>query len=227
MLRVRPIHHTAKMASWTQLLTSLGLTLTDDDGNWRLFTSGNGNVGLQFAEPGSELDGHTSLGFEVRDCEIFVRRTQEDGTRAELIESAQGLCARVTAPNGFSFTVDPVTDLSLSDPAEKLAVAQIWHGQDTVEQQKVLADIGARQIVPHNARFAAKNGGFTAVHHGPQDAVELSFDYGGPVKGLAQQLALSGIHGQIIEQDLDVFLLLDSPDDSNVKLRVKQHRHES
>lgn len=232
MLRTRPIHYTSNMEAWARLLTKLGLKAEHDGGDWRLFTSGNGNVGLHFAEAGSEMDGCTTLGFEIRDREIFVQRTLEDGTRAELIEQGHGPGARVTAPNGFSFKLDPVTDLSMPDPEAKLAVMQLWYSQEASVQQKVLADIGAKLVVssktpePSNkvtwAVYSAKNGGLTAVHLGQQDAVELSFEYNGDVTELAQQLALDGIHGHVVDESYGRTLLLGSPDNAEVKLWINQ-----
>lgn len=244
MLRTRPIHYTSALNAWARLFTELGLKTEHDAGNWRLFTSGHGSIGLHFAELGSQMDGRTTLGFEIRDREIFVRRTLADGTPAELIHTSHGPGARVTAPNDFSFTVDPVADLSLPDPSAKLTVVQLWSSQDVSVQHKILTDIGAKQnytasseslssgsaslgtllsgsLCP-GAVFSAKNGGFTQVNHGEQDVVEVAFEYGGRVLGLAQRLALKGLTGNVVDRDCGTVLLLNNPDNTAKKISIHQ-----
>ncbi|MBP2412197.1 hypothetical protein JOF48_000996 [Arthrobacter stackebrandtii] len=175
MLRVRPVHFTSDLDGYAAQLEDQGLKCVENHGDWRVFDSGNGKVGIHQADAGSPMDGATELGFEVRDHEIFVRRTLEDGTQAEVVDSRHGGTARVTAPGGFNFLADPVTDLSLPTGGP-LAVTAVWHTPDTAAAEKVLADIGAK-FVQHRADggslFRAKNGGFVATIKGGSNAVEL------------------------------------------------------
>lgn len=176
MLRVRPVHFTSDLAGCAAQLEAEGLKCVENHGDWRVLDSGNGKVGLHRAEAGSPADGTTVLGFEVRDHEIFVRRTLADGTRAEVADSRHGSTASVTAPDGFNFLADPVTDLSLPNPASPLSVTAMWHTPDPAAANKVLADIGARHVQDHpggGALFSAKNGGFVAIHKGVTNVVEL------------------------------------------------------
>ncbi|WP_449374502.1 hypothetical protein [Arthrobacter psychrolactophilus] len=111
----------------------------------------------------------------MRDHEIFVRRTLEDGTQAELEDSRHGSTARVTAPDGFSFLADPVTDLSLPDSSSAISISMIWHSPDPAIANKVLADIGARLVISadNGTLFSTKNGGFVITKKGAANAVEL------------------------------------------------------
>lgn len=182
MLRVRPVHFTSVLDEYAAHLETQGMRCVENHGDWRVFDSGNGKVAVRLAEAGSAMDATTVLGFEVRDHEIFVRRTLEDGTQAELVESRHGSTARVTAPDGLSFLADPVTDLALPDPASPLSVTAMWHAPDPAAANKVLADIGAKHVQDYpggGALFRAKNGGFVATIQGGANAVELEIMHDG------------------------------------------------
>jgi len=192
MLRVRPILSTSALDDHAALLSALGLGCTENYGDWRLFDSGRGKVGLHRTAPGNvggrqdnstaddggRRDGSVQLGFEIRDRDIFVRRTLADGTRAELLETPHGPSARVTAPDGFTFLADPVVDPDPASPGLEPSpgpaspgpvnphkgqssavqtsparpgpptVVQLWHTPDVDAARKVLADIGARPLPP-------------------------------------------------------------------------------
>lgn len=182
MLRVRPVHYTSRIDEFAAELETQGLRCVENHGSWRVFASDSGKVGVHAAEAGSAEDGTTELGFEVRDCEIFVRRTLEDGTQAELVESGHGTTARVTAPDGFTFLADPSTDLRLPADNAQLAVTVTWRSPDVAAANKVLADIGARVIAERpggGALFRAKNGGFVATAAGAVSGVDLEITRGG------------------------------------------------
>ncbi|WP_425862748.1 VOC family protein [Arthrobacter sp. TWP1-1] len=191
MLRVRPVHYTSRIDEFAAELETQGLRCVENHGSWRVYDSDSGKVGVHTAEAGSAEDGTTELGFEVRDCEIFVRRTLEDGTQAELVESsliksAHGITARITAPDGFTFLADPSTDLRLpgADPLldhPRLAVTVTWRSPDVAAANKVLTDIGARLVAERpggGALFRAKNGGFVATAAGAASGVELEITTG-------------------------------------------------
>ncbi|SEE84844.1 hypothetical protein SAMN04489740_2772 [Arthrobacter alpinus] len=176
MLRVRPVHYTSRIDDFAAELLTQGLRCVENQGGWRVFDSGSGKVGVHAVDAGSAGDGTTDLGFEVRDCEIFVRRTLEDGTAAELIESAHGTSARVTAPDGFTFLADPSTDLRLPADDTPLAVTVVWRTPDIAAANKVLSNIGARLVAEHpggGSLFRAKNGGFVTTAAGAVSGVEL------------------------------------------------------
>lgn len=183
MLRVRPVHFTSDLDGFAATLEAQGLSCLESHGDWRVYDSGNGKVGIHRAEAGTAMDGTTVLGFEVRDHEIFVRRTLEDGTRAEVVDSRHGSTARVSAPDGFNFLADPVADLSLPTGGP-VAVTAVWRTPDTAEANKVLADIGAKFVrgQPGGAAlFRAKNGGFVATVQAHASGVELEIKHdGGP-----------------------------------------------
>lgn len=182
MLRVRPVHFTSRIEEFSAALEAQGLHCVENHGSWRVFDSGSGKVGVHAAEPGSAEDGTTDLGFEVRDCEIFVRRTRQDGTAAELVDSRHGPTARVKAPDGFTFLADPSTDLRLPADDAPLAVTATWRTPDVAAANKVLADIGTRFLGERpggGALFRAKNGGFVATAAGVASGVELEITPGG------------------------------------------------
>jgi hypothetical protein len=192
MLRVRPVHYTSRIDEFAVKLETQGLHCVENHGSWRVFDSDSGKVGVHAAEAGSAEDGTTDLGFEVRDCEIFVRRTLEDGTQAELVESSliksslikstHGITARVTAPDGFTFLADPSTDLRLPADDPLLAVTVTWRSPDVAAANKVLTDIGARLVAERpggGALFRARNGGFVATAAGAVSGVELEITQGG------------------------------------------------
>lgn len=173
MLRVRPILFTPFFDDTATRLLELGLTRLENDGERAEFDTGNGKVGVSRESPGHQ---GTLLGFEIRYAAIFVQRTLADGTDAELIDTASGPGARVTAPSGFTFDLNASTDLRLPDPDARLAVVATWRTPDPAAANKVLADMGAKFVqdrVDGGALFRAKNGGFVATAAGAADGVEL------------------------------------------------------
>lgn len=217
MLRVRPLHFTSRPEEFTALLTVLGLVCVQDHGDWRVFDSGNGKVGLHRVPAGSAEDGTTSLGFEIRDREIFVRRTLEDGTHAELVDSRHGPTARVSAPDGTTFLADPVQDLSPMEPGP-LTVLQLWHTTDRDGARKVLADIGARPVTDTpggRSQFRAKNGGLTATHPAGRNGVELCFGYDGELATLGARLTAAGVRS---EQPDGHTLTVQSPEGTALRI---------
>jgi len=194
MLRVRPIHFTSRLEEHAALFTALGMCCIADDGDWRVFDSGNGRVGLLRVTPGSPGDGTTNLGFEVRDHEIFVRRTLADGTPAELVDSDYGPAARVDAPDGTAFLAVPVAQEILVEPGP-LTVVMHWHTTDDAGARQVLADIGARPLTTHlggGTFFRAKNGGLVAAHSAGHNGVELGLEYCGDLAALGARLTAAG-----------------------------------
>lgn len=222
MLRVRPLHFTSRLEEFSALLTSLGLRCMQDDGDWRVFDSGNGKVGLHRVPAGSPEDGTTALGFEIRDREIFVRRTLADGTHAELLDSRHGPTARVTSPDGTTFLADPVPQ-ETPMTAGALTVLQLWHTTDDAGARKVLADIGARPVTDApggRSLFRAKNGGLTATHPAGLNGVELCFEYDGDLAALASRLADAGVRP---EQQDGHTLAVQSP--GGTALRILRSPH--
>lgn len=228
MLRVRPILYTSHTDAYAALFLALGLSSADDGDACLLFNSGHGKVGLHFAAPGSPEEGTTALGFELRDAEIFVRRTLEDGTVAQLLDAGHGpsasprASAKVTAPDGFSFLADPVTDLSLPEPDAPgtLTVLQLWQTHDPAAAHKVLVDIGAKLVATSEADggalFRAKNGGLTAIRPGAGNAVELAFEYSGDIGRLAAELTARGVSAE----RSGTTLLLSAAENFEVTIRV-------
>ncbi|WP_449374503.1 hypothetical protein [Arthrobacter psychrolactophilus] len=62
MLRVRPIHFTSRVDDYAAYLEFQGLRCVENYGDWRVFDSGNGKVGVHFAEVGSAEDGTHRAG---------------------------------------------------------------------------------------------------------------------------------------------------------------------
>ncbi len=107
MLRARPIHYTSHFEQWATLLQALGLAKTVDDGDWQEFDAGSGRVALGRLEHGHPpLDGYTIFSVEVGNLEEFARRTEEDGTQAELHEASYGprCVSRPTTVSSFSLS---------------------------------------------------------------------------------------------------------------------------
>lgn len=185
MLRIRPIILTSNFEQTLAQLQGLGLSTLENDDDWAEFDSGNGKVVLHRAPVDSpaKVRFRTSLAFEVRDCAIFVRRTLEDGTHAEL-NGPGNTGARVTAPDGFSFELAASGDLRLpepdADPCAPSSVTAIWRTPDLAAANKVLENIGAKFVRDNpdgGALFRAKNGGFVATAKGAVTGVELEIEH--------------------------------------------------
>jgi hypothetical protein len=226
MLRVRPILFTSALDDYASLLTALGLSCTENHADWRVFDSGRGKVGLQQDDVGLQ-DGSVQLGFEIRDRDIFVRRTLADGTRAELVDSDHGPAAQVTAPDGFSFLADAVAQDS---PPKGVhpgppTVVQLWHTPDVDAARKVMADIGARPVQPRpdgtgSIRFQAKNGGLVEVHLSGVSGVGLCLEYDGGQAALRARLTAAGLTSELAaEPDGDV-LRVHTPGGAAMRVRA-------
>ena len=178
MLRVRPLILTPHFDATVTQLRELGLDTLEIGSDCADFDSGNDKV-REIRE--STQASRTELAFELRDATIFVRRTLADGSHAELADTDNGPGAKVTAPDGFSFSLAESEDLRLPHPDTALAVTAIWRTPDTAAANKVLANIGAkfvRDLPDGGALYRAKNGGFVATAQGEVSGVELELKHG-------------------------------------------------
>ena len=192
MLRVRPIHYTARPEPWERLLNALGMVLSEDDGGRRVFDSGAGRLALQSVAEGAAENGSTELAVEVGDLVEFARRTnlaaQEDGNSdagpgtagtgpaeviaagpaevvaAETFAAGEGAACRITSSDGFSFLADKAAHgAQCADADPALAVVGVWFTGDTAAAVRTLRQIGARpRPVPDNDETAD----FTAKNGG-------------------------------------------------------------
>ena len=145
MLRVRPIHSTSRPDAWEPLLGALGMIKTVDDGDRREFDAGSGRLALHRVPAGSLEDGTTVFSVEIGDPAEFARRTEADGTRAEIIDAPHGTAVRITAEDGFSFVADKAAHGAVcadADPA--LAVVGVWLTPGVERSAQELRNIGAR-----------------------------------------------------------------------------------
>ncbi|BCW81394.1 VOC family protein [Arthrobacter sp. NicSoilC5] len=231
MLRVRPVHFTSRTESWKQLLTTLGMVQTEDDGGWQVFDSASGRVALHSAEADSGQDGRTVLAVEVGDVAEFARRTnlsaQEESPQegaaegagpAELVTADHGDACRISAPDGFSFLADKAAHFAQcadADPA--LAVAAVWYTADPEGAVRTLLHIGARpRPVTDNdetADFTAKNGGVLLVRPATgQPRSGLGFEYDGGLEPLQERLTAAGLTASLTEEAFGSTLHVANPD---------------
>ncbi|WP_420180120.1 hypothetical protein [Paenarthrobacter sp. TA1.8] len=213
MLRARPIHYTSHFEQWATLLQALGLVKTVDDGDWQEFDAGSGRVALGRLEHGHPLDAYTIFSVEVGNLEEFARRTEEDGTQAELHEASYGPTARISADDGFEFFAFPASRAAdgswatSSDADPALTVVATWVSPLVAFSANVLRNIGARQRTEddESATFTTKNGGILQIIHGA-DATngDLAFEYDGELEPLLERLKAADIEARITEDVLYV-----------------------
>lgn len=198
MLRARPTRYTSALPELRRLLTDLGLVATEEGHGWVVLDAGSGRVRLRAVSAGSRGDGLTAFAVEIRDPEVFARRTVQDGGRASVEDTISGRRVRITGPDGFSFLAEPTGHEALcgdADPA--LTVRMEWLTPDVPGAAATLAAIGARPLAQEPggapAVFAAKNGGILAARAaGVLRAGELVFEYDGDLATLAARLAGGG-----------------------------------
>lgn len=239
MLRVRPLHYTARTEPWERLLTALGMVLTEDDGGRRVFDSGAGRLALQSVAEGAAEDGSTELAVEVGDLAEFARRTnlaaQEDGNvdagagtpagagpaeivAGKIIAEGEAEACRITSSDGFSFLADKAAhgaQCADADPA--LAVVAVWFTGDPPAAVRTLRQIGARpRPVPDNdetADFTAKNGGILLVRPASgTPRAGLGFEYEGTLDPLRERLTAAGFEVSLTEEAFGRTLHVAHPD---------------
>lgn len=232
MLRVRPLHFTARIDAWAELLTALGLARTENSPGWQVFDAGSGRLALHGVPEGAAEDGSTALAVEVGDVAEFARRTnlsaQDEGTTpAEIITADHGEACRITGPDGFSFLADKAAPGAAqaggADPA--LAVVGVWLTEDPDAASQTLRHIGARpRPVPdadETADFTAKNGGVLLVRPAsgsPRSG--LGFEYDGGLEPLRERLAAAGFEPSITEEAFGRTLHVPNPDAGPAAPRV-------
>jgi len=215
MLRARPIHFTSRPEQWAELLEALGLVSTFEDKDWFEFDAGSGRLALRRVQhdaaahdPAGPQDGTTVFGVEVGVLDEFARRTQEDGTIAELTEASHGQTVQVTARDGFTFLADPAQRAAdgtwaTSDKADPaLAVVATWVSPGVDDSAQELRNIGARprSSDDESATFTTKNGGILRVIHGAAaESGDLAFEYDGDLDPLLLRLHEAGIEARISE----------------------------
>lgn len=216
MLRARPIHFTSRPHQWTELLEALGMVNTVKDDEWLEFDAGSGRLALHRVEhtpamSGAPQDGVTIFGVEVGALEEFARRTQDDGTIAEVTEASHGQTVQITARDGFTFLADPAQRAgdgtwATSDKADPaLAVVATWVSPGVDDSAQELRNIGARPRTSddESATFTAKNGGILRVVHGAAaESGDLAFEYDADLEPLLRRLTGAGIEARISEDVL-------------------------
>ncbi|MHA7240909.1 VOC family protein [Arthrobacter sp. TMS1-12-1] len=222
MLRVRPLVHTSDPAAAAGFLRALGLSPALDpapNGSFAVFDAGSGRLALHRCVPGSPADGTTALGFEVGDVREFARRTAEAGTAVVLTEEGGNLAARVTAPDGTSFSAG-AGPRETRGPASPLSVLAVWSTPDVGPAATVLEDIGAKpRTGPGTWRdFRAKNGGLAAARRADRIDVALAFEYGGDVRDLLAGLIGDGFGPVVVEGATGRSLCVPSPWGAEVRI---------
>lgn len=231
MLRVRPILFTSKAAEFTAMFAALGLELSTDEDGWQVFDAGSGRIALHSAEAGIRGANRLELGFEVGDLEEFARRTQADGTPAEVVNDPDhGRSVRITAPGGLSLFAERYErEQHAPDADPALSVLAIWYSASTGPPERMLADIGARRRISSDAGvwsdFTAKNGGLIAVHSADRQAFELAFEYDGDVEVLERRLRKAGQACTLIDESYGRSLRLPNPHGGEIWINERQRDH--
>lgn len=240
MLRVRPTLHTPHVSLWARLLTALGLeemptlpaTCAPPGTPQRCFAADAGRILLQ-----ESATFHTELFLEVRDLEKFAQWTISDGTPVAMLPAPHGdgtrTLARITAPDGLSFTalaVDPLategTPPETAGADGQLAVLALWNTPDVPGAKTTLANIGAKPDTTSNggawAQYRAKHGGFIAAHSGQVPGLELSLEYSGKLESLADRLSAAGVEAQLVDEAYGRTLLVGHPDGAQLWVNERQ-----
>ena len=213
MLRARPIHYTSRPRQWAALLQALGLVMPVDDGDWQEFDAGSGRLALGSVVHGHPLDGSTVFSVEVGDLEEFARRTEEDGTQAELHEASEGPSVRVSTDDGFEFFAFPAqraadgTWATSGEADQALSVVATWVSPFVGLAGSALRNIGARPRTEddESATFTTKNGGILRVIHGADTTNgDLAFEYDGELEPLLARLRTADVEARISEDILYV-----------------------
>ena len=218
MLRVHPTLRTQEAAYYDALFTALGLRRAPDVGRM-MYDADGGRVSIAAAAPAPHGTGEplVELGFEVSDLAEFARRTQQDGTPARVLASAQ---VEVSTPHDGSFPARLGPRDTGAAPTG-LYVRVDWHTPHPDEVCTVLRNIGARPRPVNPARaagtadpaqeFSAKNGGVIAVLSGHRSLLGIGFEYDGDLGVLAARLSAAGIHHALILDDDAPSLRIDCP----------------
>ncbi|MFC8039575.1 hypothetical protein ACFUOZ_09495 [Paenarthrobacter sp. NPDC057355] len=213
MLRARPIHYTSRPEQWSALLRALGLAATVDDGDWLEFDAGSGRLAVGRVDHGHPLDAITVFSVEVGDLEEFARRTEDDGTQAELHQTPDGATVQISADDGFEFFAFPAQRAAdgswatspEADPA--LTVVATWVSPLVGVAANDLRNIGARPRTEddESATFTTKNGGILRIIHGADSGNgDLAFEYDGELEPLLGRLHTAGVDARVEDDVLYV-----------------------
>ncbi|MDI2033324.1 hypothetical protein [Paenarthrobacter nitroguajacolicus] len=213
MLRARPIHYTSRPEQWSALLQALGLVVTVEDRDWQEFDAGSGRLAVGRVDHGHPLDGSTIFSVEVGNLEEFARRTEDDGTQAEVHQTPDGNTVRISADDGFEFFAFPAqraadgTWATSTDADPALTVVATWISPLVGIAANDLRNIGARPRTgdDESTTFTTKNGGILRVVHGADSTNgDLAFEYDGGLEPLLGRLKAADIEARISEDVLYV-----------------------
>ena len=168
MLRVRPTIATSRLTEDRKVFEALGMIATEEANGWVVLDAGHGRIALRSPWGGAEPDAarQVTFGVEIRDPEVFARRTAADGGTASLELGARGAKVRVTGPDGFTFLAEPTGDGATVPGADpQLSVRMEWLTPDLPGAAATLAAIGAR---PREAPPKGTPGSKTAPAETPE-----------------------------------------------------------
>ncbi|MCK0112881.1 hypothetical protein MWU75_12095 [Ornithinimicrobium sp. F0845] len=203
-LAARPIRFTADTAAHRRWLETLGATVVTDAPGWTVLAIGSGRLALHAASEDRPA-GLTTLGWEVADLDAWHARTRAT-VPGTLGEAPHGRAVTVTAPDGTTFTVDPVAAPEQPAPADPaLSVLPIWVTQDVDGARDILRGMGAqgRLVADSNVwtDYTLPGGGMVAVHDTDgEPEVELAFEFDGDVETLIPALREVGVEALLIDE---------------------------
>ncbi|TDC51892.1 hypothetical protein E1212_10830 [Jiangella ureilytica] len=211
-LTVRPVRYTPRVEQWVDVVEALGGVAAGAGdaarpGGVELALGGGRVAIVRAGEPAAEL------GFTTPDLPAVAELCE----RNELAAVSAGDRLVVTGPDGLRLHVDeqpPRAPVPGADPA--LSALPLWYTPDVAGAAGVLSRLGLTvRISAHSGTwvdFAVPGGGLVAAHGPEPTGVQLSFEYDGDVRGLADRLVRRGLAAAVVDENYGLTVRLPDPD---------------
>ncbi|MBB5787673.1 hypothetical protein [Jiangella mangrovi] len=212
VLTARPVRRTPHVEQWVLIIEALGGVATGSGvaagSDGVELALGGGRVAVVRAdEPGTEL------GFTAPDLLALAEQCERNG----LATVSAGGRLEVTGPDGLRLHVDERPDTAPvpgADPA--LSALPLWYTPDVPGAAGVLDRLGLTvRIAAHSGTwvdFTAPGGGLVAAHGPEPTGVQLSFEYDGDVRALAERLVRHGLGATVVDENYGLTVRLPDPD---------------
>ncbi|SEF12334.1 glyoxalase/bleomycin resistance/dioxygenase family protein [Jiangella alba] len=207
-LTVRPVRRTPHADAWVRVVEALGGVVTSRDGDRVDLALGHGRVAVIRAD-----ESAAELGFEAPDLFAVAAECERNG----LATVSAGGRLEVTGPDGLRVHVDERPDAAPPRGADAaLSTLPLWYSPDVAGAAGVLSRLGLSvRIASHTGDwvdFVAPGGGLVAAHGADRPSVQISFEYDGDVRALAERLSARGLTASVVDENYGLTVRVPDPD---------------
>ncbi|ACQ80630.1 conserved hypothetical protein [Beutenbergia cavernae DSM 12333] len=238
---VQPIHYTAVLPAWLNLVDALGATTVVDADVWLVRAFGSGRLALHGVPDDDPQRGTAQVRLAVPDLDAaydtLAAPVAGTGATLERREAGHGVELVVRAPDGVPVYLDredpaPPARPERDDVAAAVAVEALWMTPDVAGSAALLTALGLTPRISSESGgwqdLTASDGGLVGVHGATTSSLSVTFEHP-DLDAVSARLDARGIAFALIDESYGRSLQVpspDAPDDPDVTVWVNEAIHD-